>query len=173
VRVIVGRVARAHGLGGEVAVEVRTDDPDTRLAVGSVLATDPAGAGPLTVAATRRHSGRLLVCFAGVTDRSSAEQLRGTVLLAEVDPAERPADPAEFYDHQLRGLDVVTTEGQPVGELADVLHLPAQDVLVVRRAGGREMLIPFVAALVPGVDLAAGRLVVDPPPGLLDLDREP
>jgi 16S rRNA processing protein RimM len=172
VHVVVGRVGRAHGLHGEVVVDVRTDDPDTRLGVGVVLAAEPGGAGPLTVAGTRRHGGRLLVRFASVDDRAAAERLRGTVLLAEVDPTRRPADPTEYYDHQLVGLDVVTTQKDRVGELTDVLHLPGQDVLVVRRADGREALIPFVAALVPSVDLADGRLVVAPPPGLLDLEQE-
>ena len=166
---VVGRIGKAHGIGGQVTVEVRTDDPERRFAPGSVLATDPAGAGPLTVAAGRVHSGRLLLSFEGVTDRTAAEALRGTLLLVDVDEDARPEEPDEFYDHQLVGLAVQTLDGRPVGEVAHMLHLPGQDVIAVRRPDGREALIPFVAEMVPEVDLAGRRVVVDPPEGLLDL----
>jgi len=165
---VVGRVGRAHGLRGEVSVEVRTDEPETRFAVGSVLNTDPAAAGPLTVAGARWHSGRLLLRFDAVADRGAAEGLRGVLLLADASDDERPDDPDEFYDHQLYGLTVVTTGGAPVGEVAEVVHLPSQDLLVVRRADGRDVLIPFVAQLVPAVDLDDRLVVVDPPDGLID-----
>lgn len=166
-QVVVGRVGRAHGIRGDVAVDVRTDEPDRRFAPGARLPTDPATAGPLTVESVRWHSGRLLVTFAGVVDRTTAEALRGTLLLAEVDPGERPEDPDEFYDHQLVGLSVVTVAGRAVGQVAEVLHLPGQDLLAVRDEEDREQLVPFVAALVPEVDLDAGRILLDPPPGLL------
>jgi 16S rRNA processing protein RimM len=168
VRLVVGRVGRAHGLRGEVAVDVRTDDPEGRLGPGAVVATEPEAAGPLTVEAGRVHSGRLLLRFAGVEDRTAAEGLRGVLLVVDVPDDERPEDPDDFYDHQLVGLAVVTVGGIPVGEVADVLHLPGQDVLAVTRPDGRESLVPFVAAIVPEVDVEAGRVVVDPPPGLLD-----
>ena len=116
--VVVGRLGRPHGIRGELTVEVRTDEPDLRLAAGSVLATDPAAAGPLTVTAARWHSGRLLLAFAGVADRTGAEALRGVLLQADIDPARVPEDPAEFYDHQLVGLPVVLADGTAVGELA-------------------------------------------------------
>jgi 16S rRNA processing protein RimM len=173
-QLVVGRVARPHGIRGEVTVEVRTDDPDLRFAPGSVLATEPAAQGPLTISASRWHSGRLLVTFAGYADRDQAEDLRGTLLVidsAEVTPA---ADPEEFHDYQLIGLDVLTSAGEPVGVVTDVLH-QGQDLLVIRPPDGgaareqREVLVPFVAAIVPEVDVAAGRLVIDPPPGLLEL----
>ena len=167
-RLVVGRVGRAHGIRGEVTVEVRTDQPERRLGDGSVLLTDPPDVGPLTVARGRAHSGRLLLRFAGVDDRAAAEALRGTLLIAEVDPNERPEDPDDFYDHQLVGLDVVARDGTPVGEVADMLHLPGQDVVVVRRPGGSETLVPFVVAIVPEVNLAGRRMVIDPPPGLLE-----
>jgi 16S rRNA processing protein RimM len=168
VHLVVGRVGRAHGLGGQLTVEVRTDTPETRFAAGSVLTTDPVAVGPLTVAASRWHSGRLLLSFDQVTDRTDAERLRGVLLLVEVADDERPEDPDEFYDHQLVGLPVVTTAGTPVGEVTEVLHLPGQDLIAVRRPDDREALIPFVAQIVPQVDLDAHRMVVDPPPGLLD-----
>jgi len=179
--VVVARLGRPHGIKGQVSVEVRTDDPQRRLAPGTTVRTDPAAAGPLTITDGRVHSGRLLLTFEGVLDRSAAELLRGVLLVADVDPVERPDDPDEFYDHQLVGLAVETVDGATVGEVAEVLHLPGQDVLAVRRVGAEqadpeavsgpgaaEVLVPFVAEMVPVVDLAAGRVVIDPPPGLLD-----
>jgi 16S rRNA processing protein RimM len=166
--VTVGVIARAHGVRGEVSVDVRTDSPDERFVSGAVLVTEPAHAGPLTVARTRWHSGRLLVQFAGVRDRTMAEALRGVRLQVDVDERERPDDPDEYYDHQLTGLAVRTGDGTLVGEVAEVIHLTGQDLLSVRRPAGGEVLIPFVAAIVPAVDLVSGEIVVDPPPGLLD-----
>jgi len=168
VHVVIGRIGRAHGVRGEVAVEVRTDEPDRRFAENAVLDTDPSARGPLTVVATRWHQGRLLVRFTGIDDRTQAETLRGTMLVVDVDEAERLTDPDEFYDHQLIGLNVVTTDGQAVGAVTDVLHLPAQDVLAIERADGVEVLVPFVADLVPRIDLDARVVAVVARPGLLD-----
>lgn len=170
----VGRIGRAHGLRGEVSVEVRTDDPHSRFAPGAVLATEPAHRGPahrgpLTVAAARYANGRLLVCFGGVGDRSAAEALRGTLLVVDADDLPPPEDPDEFYDHELVGLRVLTVDGVAVGTLSEVLHLPGGDVLAVSRPDAPQLLVPFVAAMVPGVDVSAGRVVIDPPPGLLEL----
>lgn len=167
-QLVVARIGRAHGIKGEVTVEVRTDEPELRLAPGSVLATDPSAAGPLTIERGRVHSGRLLLRFDGVRDRGAAEALRNTLLIAEVDPDEQPEDPEEFYDHQLIDLDVVTRDGVSVGRVEEVAHPPGQDLLVVRREEGTEALIPFVTEIVPEVDLEAQRIVIDPPPGLLD-----
>ncbi len=192
-QIAVGQIVRAHGVRGEVIVAVRTDEPGVRFAPGSVLSTEPPDRGPLTVAAVRWHSGRLIVVFEGIGDRTAAEGLRGTLLVldsAQIPPA---PDPDEFYDHELIGLGVVTAAGDRVGVVADVLH-HGQDLLVVRRdsaagAPGRpgvpgpgspvgqappaadEALVPFVGAIVTDVDVAAGRLVIDPPPGLLDPDE--
>jgi 16S rRNA processing protein RimM len=168
VQLVVARIGRAHGIKGEVSVEVRTDEPELRLVPGTVLATDPPEAGPLTIESGRAHSGRLLLRFAGVADRTAAEALRNTLLLAEVDPGERPEDPEEFYDHQLVGLRVVTGDGAEVGEVGEIAHLPGQDLLIVNRPDGAEALVPFVAEFVPEIDLAARRVVIAPPPGLLD-----
>ena len=166
--VIVGRIGRPHGIKGEVSIEVRTDDPDGRLAPGTVLRTEPAAAGPLTILTGRVHSGRLLLTFDGCSTRTSAERLRNVLLVADVDPDERPEDPDEYFDRHLVGLRVVTVDGDEVGDLAEVLHLPGQDVLVVRRRDDREALVPFVTEFVPEVDIDGGRIVVDPPAGLLD-----
>jgi 16S rRNA processing protein RimM len=236
-QLVVGRITRPHGVHGEVSVEVRTDEPDRRFAVGRVLPTDPVAAGPLTVDSLRWHSGRLLIQFAGVTDRNQAEELRGTWLTLDSAEAGPSGDPDEFHDAELIGLAVVTTTGQPVGRVTDVRHF-GQDLLVIepepagsqpssagsgppgsgpaptgpaptgpaptgpaptgpaptgpaptgpaptgpagrgpalaargpaRGASHSELLVPFVAAIVPEVDVAAGRLVIDPPPGLLEL----
>jgi 16S rRNA processing protein RimM len=169
----VGRIGRAHGLRGEVTVDVRTDDPAERFAPGVSLETEPAHRGPLTVASARQANGRLLVCFAGVGDRSAAEALRGTRLVVEADRLRPPEDPDEFYDHQLIGLRVVSVGGVAVGTLTDVLHLPGGDVLAVSRPDAPELLVPFVAAIVPEVDVPGGRVVIDPPPGLLELAGGP
>jgi 16S rRNA processing protein RimM len=173
VLVTVGRIGRAHGIRGEVSVDVRTDSPELRFADGARLTTEPAGAGPLVVAHTRWHSGRLLVRFDGVSDRAVAAGLRGVRLLAEVGEGELPDDPDEYFDHQLLGLRAVTATGDAVGDITDVLHLPGQDLLVVRRPDNRETLVPFVADIVPEVDLAAGRVVLDPPVGLLEDEATP
>ena len=209
-QLVVGRITRPHGVRGEVSVEVRTDEPDRRFAVGRVLATDPIAVGPLTIESLRWHSGRLLVTFAGVTDRNLAEELRGTWLTLDSAEAGPSDDPDEFHDAELIGLAVVTTTGQPVGRVTDVRHF-GQDLLVIEpqpagsagsgpsgsgpsvagpapaaptgpagrgpalaargraRGAPEELLVPFVAALVPEIDVAAGRLVIDPPPGLLEL----
>lgn len=168
--VTVGRVGRAHGIRGDVAVEVRTDVPEARFAEGTVLATEPAAAGPLTVSQVRWHRDRLLVRFAGVPDRSAAEALRGVQLLADVDEREATGDPDEFPDHRLVGLPVQTRDGTRIGEVGEVVHLPGHDLLAVRRPGRAEALVPFVAEIVPDVDLDRGLVTVDPPPGLLDPD---
>ncbi|SEE19371.1 16S rRNA processing protein RimM [Streptomyces sp. 2112.3] len=167
-QLVVARIGRAHGIKGEVTVEVRTDEPELRLAPGAVLATEPSFVGPLTITAGRVHSGRLLLRFEGVADRTAAEALRNTLLIAEVDPEEVPEDPEEFYDHQLMDLDVVTRDGTVVGRISEISHLPYQDLLVVQRPDGSEVLIPFVSEIVPEIDLEEQRAVIDPPPGLLD-----
>jgi 16S rRNA processing protein RimM len=164
-RLVIGRVGRPHGIRGELTIDVRTDDPDLRFAEGAELATDPEAGGPLTIERTRWHSGRLLVRFAGVGDRDAAEQLRGVWLV--VDPEDIPVldDPDEFHDQELVGLTAVTVDGDEVGTVSEIRHF-GQDLLVIRRTGGGEALVPFVAALVPEVDVAGGRVVIDPPPGL-------
>ena len=191
---IVGRIGKPHGIRGEVTVEVRTDEPEARFAPGSVLRTEP-GAAPragsrdgtprteaapaepgayrvpaeLTVESARWHQGRLLVAFEGVLDRNVAEALRGTLLGVDSADVAPPEDPEEFHDHQLVGLTAVTPAGERLGEVTAIDHAPASDLLVLRRPEGRTALIPFVRAIVPEVDLAGGRVVVDPPGGLLDL----
>ncbi|WP_330240923.1 ribosome maturation factor RimM [Streptomyces sp. NBC_00525] len=167
-QLVVARIGRAHGIKGEVTVEVRTDEPELRLGPGAVLATEPAAAGPLTIETGRVHSGRLLLRFEGVKDRTAAEALRNTLLIAEVDPAELPEDPEEFYDHQLMDLDVVLADGTGIGRITEITHLPSQDLLIVERPDGSEVMIPFVEEIVTEIDLDEQRAVITPPPGLID-----
>ena len=168
IEVVVGRIGKPHGIRGEVTVELRTDEPERRFVVGApLIAESPRGQrSTLSVERTRWHQGTLLVHFEGLPDRTAAEAARGTMLIAEVDPDEQPDDPDEFYDHQLVGLRVEDTEGRDRGEVTGVLH-GAQDLLQVRTPTG-PVLVPFVAALVPTVDVAGGRVVVADRPGLLD-----
>jgi 16S rRNA processing protein RimM len=169
---VVGRIGRPQGIKGELTVEVRTDDPDTRFADGAVLLTDPPERGPLTVVSSRDHSGRLVVSFAGVPDRNAAELLRDTLL--QVDAATLPdtGDPDVFHDWQLEGLAVRLEDGTALGVVGEVLHLPGGDVLAVLRPEGPEALVPFVKAMVPVVDVAGGFVVLTPPDGLLDLAED-
>ncbi|MDX6212924.1 MAG: rRNA processing protein RimM [Frankiales bacterium] len=168
-QVVIGRIGKAHGIRGEVTVEVRTDDPDGRFAPEAVLTTDRPERPTLVIEKSRPHHGRMLVLFEGVPDRNAAELLRGTLLSVDAGADPDLDDPDEFYDHQLVGLTVVTVDGEVLGEVSDVVHLPASVLLSVARPEARELLVPFVASIVPEVDLPGGRVVVDLPPGLLDL----
>ncbi|MFG2783211.1 ribosome maturation factor RimM [Streptomyces prunicolor] len=167
-QLVVARIGRAHGIKGEVTVEVRTDEPELRLAPGAVLATEPASTGPLTIETGRVHSGRLILRFEGVSDRTGAEALRNTLLIAEIDPEELPEEEDEYYDHQLMDLDVVTKDGEEVGRITEISHLPSQDLFIVERPDGSEVMIPFVESIVTEIDLEEQRAVIDPPPGLID-----
>jgi 16S rRNA processing protein RimM len=167
-------VLRAHGLRGDVLVDPSTDEPEQRFAVGATMFCRDAEGGlrsTAEVAAGAPHGRYWRVRFQGVHDRTAAEELRGFGLYVDSAALPRPADPDDFHDADLIGLAVVTVDGRPVGEVSDVLH-PAQDVLVVDRPDAPPAYVPFVRALVPAVDIEAGRLVVDPPPGLLEEPEE-
>ena len=168
---VVGRVVKAHGVTGELVVDVRTDDPETRFAPGTSLRARAKGGTErrFVVDTSRPHSGRLLVRLVGISDRDSADALRGTLFL--VDSADLPPidDPDEFYDHQLEGMRVRTTAGADVGAVAEVLHTAAGELLSVR-TGEREVLVPFVGAIVTSVSLADQLIEIDPPEGLLELE---
>ncbi len=170
---VIGRVARAHGVHGELVVEVRTDDPDDRFAVGTVLhARGPRErvTADHVVSGVREHSGRLLVRLEGVDDRTAADGMRGRLFV--VDHADLPPsdEPDAFYDHELVGLRVQLGDATEVGTVLDVLHGAAGELLSIRPAGqaAGEHLVPFVSAIVTEVDLAAGTIVIDPPDGLLE-----
>lgn len=168
VLVTVGRIGRAHGIKGEVGIEVRTDEPDRRFCDGATLVTEAKVSRTLTVASSRWHSGKLLVKFADVPDRTAAEQLRNLFVQCEIDEHERPQDPDEYYDRDLIGLTVRTTDGEEAGEVRDVVHLPSQDLLEIRRPAGNVVLVPLVEELVPELNLDKRYVVVADRPGLLD-----
>ncbi|WP_328857723.1 ribosome maturation factor RimM [Williamsia herbipolensis] len=168
---VVGRIVKSHGVRGEVVVDVRTDDPDSRFADGSRLRGRlPKGGGEreFVVSGARDHGGRMLLRIDGVDDRGAADELRGVLFLIDTAAVDSGDDPDEFYDHELIGVPVTTVGGEPVGELTEILHLPGGDTLVVRTPQGREVLVPFVAEIVPTV--TTERIEIDPPDGLLDLE---
>jgi 16S rRNA processing protein RimM len=169
----VARVSKAHGLKGEVALDVRTDDPRTRLAIGERLETVPPEAGPLTVTHSREHQGRWLVTFAEITGRTAAEELRGTELVVEVDVSD---EEDAWYPHELAGLRVELEDGTVVGKVISLEYMPAHESLLIEEAlpdgGTVRTLVPFVLAMVPVVDVEGGRVVVTPPAGLLARDAD-
>ena len=162
---MVGRVVRPHGIHGEVVVQPSTDQPERRFVPGAVVTTDDGTV--LTVATVRPHAGRLLVRLAGVGDRDAAEHLRRARLSVDVTDDD-PLDVDTYYDAQLVGLAVRASDGSALGTVADVEHGPAQDLLVLDLPTGAQARVPFVAALVPRVEVDEGWLLVDAPPGLLE-----
>ena len=159
-RLLVGRIGRAHGILGEATIEVRTDDADTRFAIGQKLQTDEHGI--LTITSGRVHNGILLLGFAGYSDRNQIEKLRNTMLYADVDINEAREDADDYHVLQLIGCQAFLETGELFGEVTDVVNLPGQDLLAIKTPT-REALIPFVHQLVPIVDVAAKRIVVIPP----------
>jgi 16S rRNA processing protein RimM len=173
VELVVGRVVKAHGISGEVVVEIRTDDPAVRFASGNTLrARGSRGGGEersYAVTEAREHGARLLVRLAGVDDRDAADALRGSLFVVDSDDLPPIDEPDTYYDHQLEGLQVRTTTGQEVGVVAEVLHTAAGELLAVKRPDDGEVLVPFVSAIVTSVSLDDRVVEVDPPEGLLDL----
>lgn len=195
---VVARIGRAHSLKGEVTVRLHTDEPAARFVAGATFPTrahrGSAVPSTLTLRSARAHNGTWLLAFEQVTDRSAAEALRGTLLLVRpaaamsADPAAGSAAPDaddeaegsgpdrvdetgdEWYEEDLVGLTVVTTGGEQVGTVTGLQLGAAQDLLVLRLTGGGTAYVPFVSALVPEVDVAGGRVVIDPPEGLLELN---
>lgn len=168
---VVGRVVKAHGITGEVVVDVRTDDPDARFAPGVSLRGRPGKGGAereYTITSVREHGGRLLIRLDGVHDRNAADALRGIVFLVDSQQLPPIEDPDEYYDHQLEGLQVRTTDGVDVGTVTEVLHTAAGELLAVR-GDDREVLVPFVSAIVTSVSLADQLVEIDPPEGLLEI----
>ncbi|BAU96385.1 16S rRNA-processing protein RimM [Corynebacterium suranareeae] len=163
----IGKVVKSHGIRGEVVVELSTDDPEIRFAVGEVLKGKQSGKEhALTIDSARAHQGRLLVKFAKVPDRTAADSLRGTRFFAA--PLEADDDDEGFYDHELEGLRIIHN-GEDIGEVTGVMHGPAGEILEVTLDSGKDVLIPFVHAIVPEVDLEEGTATITPPEGLLDL----
>ena len=168
--IVVGLIRNAHGLGGEVLVELLTGDPDDVFVAGRALRLvggKGRGPGSLTLTAARRHKGGLLLQFREVGDRNAAERLRGRELALPTEEL-RQLDEDEFFLHDLVGYEVVRTDGEPVGDVATSYETGAQLLLGVT-AGEREFLIPFGRQLVTEVDRETRRIVIDPPPGLLEV----
>lgn len=175
-QLVVGRIGKAHGIRGEVNVGLRTDEPEDRFAIGAVIATDPPERGPLTVASMRFASDRLVVGFKEIAGRDAAETYQGTMLVVDTDDLPAIEDDDEYYDHELVGMRAVTLDHSEtetvVGVVIDVVHGSGGDTLVIKPAGTsdrRELLIPFVRAIVPTIDRASRVIYLDPPEGLLDL----
>jgi len=167
----VGRIGRAHGIQGEVQVDVLTDFPEDRFVPGGTLyvgAEDDPEPRPFVVASVRTHRERLLVGFEGVPTRTEAELLTGRFALIPSEEAQALPEGA-FFPHELVGLAVSTTDGQPIGRVVEVLETGANDVL--RVAGAREVLVPFIDDVIAEVDPQGGRLVIRALPGLLDPDE--
>ncbi|MFD6859481.1 ribosome maturation factor RimM [Rhodococcus sp. NPDC060090] len=177
---VVGRVVKSHGIKGEVVVDVRTDEPEERFAVGAVLRGRKPREQELhnyTVEAAREHSGRLLLRLNGVADRTGSDAIRGVLFVVDSADLSPSDDPDEFYDHELEGLPVRIVAGRPdggteIGTVREVLHTAAGELLSIRAADDarREILIPFVTEIVPTVSVADGVIEIDPPEGLLDPD---
>lgn len=172
IEVVVAVIGRAHGIKGEVGLDVRTDEPERRIVPQARLYVEGEPHRTFTVTATRWHSGRLLARFAELADRTAAEQVKGLRLAVSVPASERPDDEEEFYDHQLVGLLALDDQRRRIGEVIEVVHGAAQELLLIKVDDtGEERLVPFVSALVPEVDLAAGCVVIAPVEGLLaDVD---
>jgi 16S rRNA processing protein RimM len=168
----VGRVVKAHGVTGEVVVEIRTDDPEMRFAPGTPLRAKRSDRGErnYVVEAVRAHGSRLLVRLAGVADRDGADALRGCLFVIDSEDLPPIDEPDTYYDHQLEGLLVRTTAGRDVGTVAEVLHTPAGELLAVNRGDAGELLVPFVSAIVTSVSLEDRIVEIDPPEGLLELE---
>lgn len=164
-------MVRAHGLKGAIKLELYTDSPDTRFAKGAVLRlqvpeTSPWFGKTLTVSELRWYNQSPVVFFEGVTDRSQAETLIRAILLIDQPLTNVAPEPDAWYDHQLVGLKVLR-DGAEIGRVTRVDHLPAQDLLAIEFEG-REVLLPFVKALVPTVDSIAGFVEIAPPGGLFE-----
>ncbi|RTE49487.1 ribosome maturation factor RimM [Actinobaculum sp. 352] len=163
-------IGAAHGLKGEVRLDVRTDIPERRLAPGTMLETDPAEVGPLTVERTRQYKGATYATFVECHNRTAAEQIRGVKLTVETDEDEIEEDDA-WYAHELVGLEVLDPEGYTLGEVIGLEPMPAQDLLVVREPDGLIARVPMAREIVTEVDLDDGCVVVDAPPGLFSDDE--
>lgn len=160
-------IGKAHGLRGEVSLDLRTDVPESRLVVGQELATEPATAGPLTVTRTRESQGRWYVTFAQAADRTAAEALRGVKLVVT---AQESDEPNAWYEHELVGLEARLVDGTVVGKILGLEFLPAGDALKLKENDGTRTLVPFLERFVPTVDIAGGYVVLTPPGGLLASD---
>ncbi len=167
--VLVGRIARAHGIRGQVIVDPATDFPDERFKTGSVLHIRRGDAvEDVTVETVRFHRGRPIIGLAGIDTMNAAETLAGLELRVAVD-ALQPLPAGSYYHHDLIGCAVETTRGNKIGEVRGVEGDGASSRLIVEGANGH-MLIPMVEGICVTIDIAGRRIVVEPPEGLLDVN---
>jgi 16S rRNA processing protein RimM len=163
---VIGRIGRAHGLRGEVTIESLTDKPELRFRIGNKLETDPSDRGPLVIETSRENNGIVLLSFTGKLDRSAAESLRGTKLLAEVKIPKPSTGSNEFHISQIVGMKAKKSDGEVIGEVADVLDHPAHDTLVIKTKSG-QILVPFVTKHVPKINFDSSELIIDNFEGIL------
>ena len=166
----VGRLTKAHGLKGAIKLELYTDDPERRFVPGAEFSLQVPESSPwhgkhLVFRELRWYNQQPVGFFEGVDDRDAAESLAKAILWVEQSDDEAP-EPDAWYDHQLVGLAVVR-DGERIGQVAHIEHLPAQDLLVVKTKG-REVMVPFVQAIVPEVDIETGTVTITPPAGLFE-----
>jgi 16S rRNA processing protein RimM len=167
----VGRLTKAHGLKGAIKVELYTDDPERRFVPGAQFALQVPTSSPwhgktLELSELRWYNGHAVAFFVDVPDRTAAESLVKAILWVDQDLEELSTEEDAWYDHQLVGLRALR-DGVEVGRVARVDHFPAQDLLVIQ-TGDREVLVPFVSAIVPVVDISAGTVTLTPPAGLFE-----
>ena len=171
-----GRLLKAHGLKGAIKLELYTDSPKQRFEKGAVLQLQVPEDSPwfgktVTVAELKWFNTSPVLFLEGITDREGAEGLIKAILLIDQPLDVSPPEPEAWYDHQLVGLKVIR-DGAEIGEIARVDHMPAQDLLAIKLED-REVLLPFVKAFVPKVDVSAGLIEVTPPGGLFEeLDQD-
>ena len=168
----VARLVKAHGLKGGLKLELYTDDPELRFRPGTVLSLQVPTDSPwfghtLVVRELRFYNAQAVAFFEGIDDRTQAEGLVKAILWVSDDADSRPQEDDAWFDHQLVGL-AVWREGEEIGRLARVDHLPSQDLLAIELTDGQEVLLPFVKQFVPEVDVDNARVTITPPGGLFD-----
>ncbi len=164
----VARIGKPHGIRGEVTVQLFTDAPEDRFEAGAIFRAEPAALGPLTVSGARWNKDILILGFDGFSDRNAAETLRGAKLFIDTDEAEDDDDDA-WYEHELVGLEA-RVGNDVVGKVSGLRTLEVQDLLIVETSAGHETLVPFVAEIVPEVNVADGYVLLTPPAGLFELN---
>ena len=167
----VGRLLKAHGLKGAIKLELYTDSPNERFVPGAVFELQVPEESlwfgkTITVTELRWYNQSPVLFLDGVVDRTGVESLIKAILLIDAETEKLPDEPDAWYDHQLVGLKALR-DGVEVGEVVRVDHFPAQDLLIIK-AGDREVMLPFVKAIVPSVDVKAGTVTVTPPTGLFE-----
>ncbi|QCI64421.1 ribosome maturation factor RimM [Phreatobacter stygius] len=168
--VLVAKFGAAHGIKGEVRLKSYTQDPTAILGYSPLTTRD----GRTFTLETVRPAGEVLVArVTELRDRNAAEAVTNLDLLVPRERLAGPMDEDEFLHSDLIGLTAVTTAGETIGTVTAVFDFGAGDIIDVARRGRKAVMIPFTKAVVPSVDIAGGKLVVDPPPGLLEDEEEP